>query len=313
MPLSQDQLTRIKTLRGLFLDEGRPGLALPDYWRDTQDLAAYDTLLAARIGWKWNAVLAECRDRGLPHDPHAVVLDFGCGTGIAARRYLAHFPAGEVLCHDRSPKARTFAVQRLLAETPTGKARATASIDGITPDVLLVSHVLGELDEAGGAALRALIARSHTVLLVEPGSRTVARALSTLRDELRSSFHVIAPCPHAEACPALASADDWCHFFAEPPPEVFTSGDWVRTARDVGIDLRALPYSFLALSKSPATTPPPPHRLLGRADVSKHTARLTACTAAGLQPLEVRKRDQAPLWRQLKKDPAGLRTLPQAP
>ncbi len=309
MPLRRDQLERIQRLRELFLDDDRGARALPDYWRDANDLAAYDALLGARIGWKWDAVLGECRDRGLPRADDAVVLDFGCGTGIAARRFVAAFGAREVRCHDRSAAARTFAVRRLRAEQPGVRAEPIATTTGQSPDILLVSHVLGELDAAGHAALRALIATSRTVLLVEPGRPTEARALAALRDELLPSFQVVAPCPHAQSCPTLASERDWCHFFATPPPEVFTDGAWVTAAREVGIDLRALPYSFVALSRTPVGASPD-HRLLGRADVGKHEARVQACTARGLEVRTVTKRAEAALWRQLRKDPGGHRTLP---
>jgi SAM-dependent methyltransferase len=309
MVLSRDQLERIQRLRSLFLDDERLGQALPDYWRDAGDLAAYDAVLGARIGWKWDAALAECRDRGLPRADDAVVLDFGCGSGIAARRFVAAFGAREVRCHDRSAAARTFAVRRLRAERPEVRAEPIATTTGQSPDVLLVSHVLGELDAAGHAALRALLATSRTVLLVEPGRPAEARALAALRDELLPSFHVVAPCPHTQRCPTLASERDWCHFFAAPPPEVFTDGAWVRAARDLGIDLRALPYSFVALSRTPVAAGPD-HRLLGRAEVGKHDARVLACTAHGLEQKTVSKREHAALWRRLRKDPGGSRTLP---
>ena len=306
-------LDRLRTLRSRFLDDDRAGVAMPDYWRDELDLTAYDALPAARIGWKWNAALREARDRGLTIDPNATVLDFGCGTGIAARRFLTRFPVREVLCHDRSARARAFAVARLANEQPKVKARPLVQLDLTTFDVLLVSHVLGELDDDGRDALLALAQRASVVVWVEPGSKAVSRHLGDMRSALLGAMHVVAPCPHAAICPALASASDWCHFFAEPPPEVFTDGDWVKAARELGIDLRSLPYSFLVMTKALATTPPPPHRLLGRAAIGRHEATLQACTAEGLHQLEVRKRDQAALWRQLKKDPGGHRTLPAAP
>jgi SAM-dependent methyltransferase len=309
MPLPRDLLLRLQRLRELFLDGDRAAGALPDYWRDAGDLEAYDRVLGARIGWKWDAALAECRDRGLAAAGDAVVLDYGCGSGIAARRFVAWFGAGEVRCFDRSAAARAFAASRLRDEHPAVRALPIAAVEHEAPDVLLVSHVLPELDEAGHAALRALIGRSQTVLLVEPGSRAGSRALSALRDDLLGAFHVLAPCPHAGRCPALANDRDWCHFFAAPPPHVFTDGAWATAGRQLGIDLRALPYAFLALARQPAATGPS-HRLLGRAEVGRHAATVLACTPHGLEERTVRKRDEPATWRRLRKDPAGLRALP---
>jgi SAM-dependent methyltransferase len=310
MPLPRELLTRLQRLREHFLDDARGERALADYWRDERDLAAYDAVFGARIGWKWDEALAECRDRGFARADDAVVLDFGCGSGVAARAFVRVFGAREVLVHDRSHAAAKFAASALRAAHPKLAVREVRDVGSLRPDVLLVSHVLGELDARGEAALRALIERSTRVLLVEPGSKAVARRLSALRDELLATFHVIAPCPHAQRCPALANGDDWCHFFAPPAPEVFTTSTWALAARELGIDLRALPYSFLAFAREPAAHEPPPHRVLGRANVGKHDAALQVCEANGLRTARITKRADPATWRALKKDPEALRTLP---
>src|SRR5690606_37106257 len=117
MALDASDWERLKLLREAFLAERPPGAALPDYWRDGHDLKLYDRLFAARIGWKWDAVCAELRERA-PGWGRARILDFGCGTGIALRRYLAHFgdgdaPIEELLLFDRSRAAMEFAAQSL--------------------------------------------------------------------------------------------------------------------------------------------------------------------------------------------------------
>lgn len=309
MPPSRDLLTRITRLRELFLDEQRGSRALADYWRSEADVAAYDAVLGARIGWKWDAVLPECRDRGLPRADGGVVLDFGCGSGIAARRFVRHFGAGEVLCHDRSHIAATFAAKAVRGSCPGVQAKAIGAVDGLCPDVLLVSHVLGELDAAGEVDLHGLIERSRRIVIVEPGSRIVSRRLSQLRDSLLGAFRVVAPCPHATSCPALATPGDWCHFFAAPPNEAFTDSDWVLTTRALGIDSRALPYSFLALSRDPVVVPAPEQRALGRPDQGRHVTRVQVCEAGGLRTAEVHKRTQPALWKRLKKQPETVRAL----
>jgi SAM-dependent methyltransferase len=310
MPPSNEELARIARLRELFLDETRGSGRLGDYWRDEDDLLAYDRVLAARIGWKWDAALAECEDRGLPRADGATVLDFGCGTGIASRRFAARFGAREVLFHDRSDAAMAFAANALRSESPAIDARILPDISEVSPDVLLVSHVLGELDARGLGALRQLIDRARRIVIVEPGNHVTSRRLGTLRDQLLGSFDVIAPCPRAAACPALAQERDWCHFFAAPPPEVFTDGEWVRTARAVGIDLRSLPYAFLALDREPTAIEPPAHRILGRPAVKSREAIVQVCAGNELRPITVTKRADAATFRTLKKHPETVRTLP---
>ena len=115
-------LDRVSRLRELFLEEKRGKRALDDYWRDPKDVDAYDAVLAERIGWKWDAALAECKDRGFERADGQVVLDFGCGSGVAARRFVAEFGGGEVLMHDRSLHAMAFAVKSLSLTVPTIKS-----------------------------------------------------------------------------------------------------------------------------------------------------------------------------------------------
>jgi hypothetical protein len=308
--LSPDERLRLQRLRARFLDDDVAQATRTDYWRDTADLAAYDRFFAPRIGWKWDAALAECRARGWARSEGAVVLDYGCGSGIAGRRYTAAFGAGTVLCHDRSPRAMWFAAAALQRQAPAVAVRALADPREVRPDVLLVSHVLGELDPAGEEQLLALLERSARVLWVEPGNRACSRRLAAVRERLRAAWQILAPCPHRAACPSLAQANDWCHFFAPPPPEVFTDGNWVRAARELGIDQRALPYAFLAAVREVPAVAPPPNRVLGRPEVLAHRAQVRLCTAEGLQLATVQKRDAPALWRQLKKDQATVRTLP---
>ncbi|MBX3464366.1 MAG: methyltransferase domain-containing protein [Planctomycetes bacterium] len=311
MTLSRDDLGRLERLRALFLADRRAGEPLPDYWRDDGDLCSYDAVLGARIGWKWDAALAECRDRGFARADGDVVLDYGCGTGVAARRFVAAFGAREVLCHDRSRRAMAYASDRVRRSAPSVPARALPDVGSVAPDVLLVSHVLGELDAAGLRDLERCIARSRRVVVVEPGSQTVARALSALRDRLRTGFHVVAPCPHQDDCPALATGTDWCHFFAPPPSAVFTEGSWVRTNRALGIDARSLPYAFLCLVSGPAPAAPArAPRILGRPVLRPHSVRVQVCEPGRLRDVERPKRDDPTLWRTLKKAPESVRDLP---
>jgi SAM-dependent methyltransferase len=312
------RLPRLQRLRQLFLDRTNGDAALSDYWRDRADLAAYAEVLAARIGWKWNAALAELAERGFapPATPAPTVLDFGCGTGIAAERFAARWPGANLLVHDRSPLAMQFARDRLRA---LGCHAATANqLATLTPDVVLVSHVLGELDATGQHDLLLLLQRSPTVILVEAGNFATARRLATLRDQLLASHRPLAPCPHDRPCPTLTTNGDWCHVFAPPPPEVFTTGHWVVTARELGIDLRALPFAFFAAQRrdlaTPTTAAPPADRILGRPDVGKHQAVVQRCLRTGtLDHATVAKRTAPELFRQLRKNPTAVRHLPGQP
>ncbi len=306
MPLPPLELDRLAHLRDRFLLAGeRPG-RVADYWRDDADLLHYDAVFAARIGWKWDAVLDEIALRNGGADHFGLVVDFGCGTGVATRQVARRWSVGEAVLLDRSARAAEYAARAV--DGSVGRARPVAAahvLGDCRPDLLLVSHVLDELGEREVALLLELADRSQRVWWVEPGSRAVSRALGALRGRLAAGRSVVAPCTHEAACPALADgeAGHWCHFFAAPPPEVFRDADWVRCARAVGIDLRALPYCFLAVQAAPVPAAPAARRLLGRPRVGTKRALFYSCSMDGLVENEVVKSRDRERYRSLKKSP----------
>lgn len=299
-------------LRDRFLQGSPNG---ESYWTSSEDLAHYDATYAVRIGWKWEAVLAELKLRGW-HPPTRSILDFGCGSGIAGRRILRSFSPGsfdELLLWDQSALAMDF------AESAATRAFPDISVAAATPGLLagesrigllVVSHVLNELTAEGLALLRRLLLRSTAVLWVEPGTRDVARGLQLIRDELKDAFTVIAPCTHQSSCPLNSAENErhWCHFFAPPPSEIFADGNWVKFGQRAGIDLRSLPYCFLALQKRDIPAPTNTDgqapleslsHIIGRPEALKPYLRLLDCSANGARELRLPKRANAALFKQV--------------
>lgn len=292
------------------------------YWQTPSDLASYDLTYAERIGWKWDAVLRELASRAWrPPSAARALVDWGCGSGVAGRRVLAAFGAENfdtLHLWDHSPLSREFATTRARETFPsltvTANTTEPAPAD-LPPYTLVLSHVLNELPPASLQTLLQLVAQAEAVLWVEPGTHAVSRQLIGIRETLTSTFNLIAPCPHQGVCGLLAAGNErhWCHFFAPPPVGVQNDSDWVRFGQRAGIDLRSLPYSYLALEKRFAITPaagasatslPPPGaaRILGRAEHFKGFARVLSCETSGVEELELQKRADADLFKQLKKD-----------
>jgi hypothetical protein len=263
--LNWDQLDWqiLDRLREQFL-RGAPG----DYWRSPADLANYDFTFAQRIGWKWDAVLAEL-DRLGWRPPPGPVLDWGCGSGIAGRRVSEHFGLTPRRVFDRSALAMEFA----------GGERWR----GEPPGVLVLSHVLNELREPP-----AIIEQAEAVLWVEPGTFADSRALIAAREKLRDQFHIVAPCTHRAPCGITGS--DWCHFFAEPPKGTLADPNWVRFAQRAGIDLRSLPYSYLVLDRRPVAHDGA--RVIGEPRRYKGYAKVLLCDATGVRDTMIQKRDR---------------------
>jgi SAM-dependent methyltransferase len=298
-----DELERLRRLRATFVSfEELPGGDEP-YWESRAELALYDETFAQRIAWKWDAVLEElARRRRLPAG--RTWLDWGCGTGIATRRALARLSGCErVFLHDHSAEAAAFARERVRAEHP--ELEVVLGLPDEAPDVLLVSHVLDELDDEARAALLDLAQRAGAVVWVEPGSRRTARALGEVRARLAATLDLLAPCTHQAACGALAGGDAWCHFFARPPQAVYTEGHWAELGRELGLDLRSLPYSFLALARRGCfALEGPAARLLGRPRLTRGRAELTLCDAEGVRGVDYLQRRDKALFKALE-DVAG--------
>lgn len=303
---SRDDLDRLRALREVLIGiEKRPaGTDAPRYWSDARDVELYDRVFAARIGWKWDAVLEEVHRRAGLGAPRTL-LDWACGTGVATRTVLGRL--GElpekVVLLDRDPGVLEHAVASVREAFPGVAVEGVSEAPEESFDLCLASHVLDELDGQGLAALHAAFRRASRVLWVEPGSKATARRLSKSRDALLDRFDVVAPCTHREACGMLAPerGRDWCHHFAEPPAFVHTTGEWGELGRELGIDLRSLPYSFLALDVDAVEHDPALVRRLGRPRVQRGRALVDACDAGGVHDEQLLQRDDKDLHKRLKK------------
>jgi hypothetical protein len=285
------------------------------YWRSLSDLASYDFTYAERIGWKWDAVLAELRRRQWT-PPSRSLLDWGCGSGIAGRRVLSAFGAENfdtLRVWDYSPLARQFAATAAKENFPALSVSEFSPHDPATPiGTLVLSHVLNELPATARSELLALIDRADAVIWIEPGTHASSRDLASLRDRLRADFDIIAPCTHALDCPLFTAANErhWCHYFAPAPTGIYADSNWVKFGQRAGVDLRSLPYSVLVLERknlraSSSSVPLPPNasRVLGRLRVHKAHTDLLACDATGLHDLKLFKRTDPALHKQLDRNP----------
>ncbi len=134
------------------------------------------------------------------------------------RRALAGF--GHALLLEASPAIRALGEQ---LSAPAGVAKVIwrdtdlrrELPDGDGCDLVTLAYVLDELAPAERVRLvDRLWARTGGVfLIVEPGTpKGWERILAARTRLLAAGAHIVAPCPHAAACPL--AKPDWCHFAA---------------------------------------------------------------------------------------------------
>lgn len=308
------QKERLRRLRTLFIDQSLDRRAELSYWRNKEDLLIYDRTLASRIRWKWQGVLSYIEDLGWNWPESLRLWDWGCGTGAASIAVVEGASAAirHVYLSDRDHKAVHFAKEALhniIGSQPCGISVTTPREPESTPLLLLVSHVVNELDELGQADLEKAVNASDLVLWVEPGSKESSQALVKLTERWRNPFYVLAPCPHQLPCPLLSEhrGKDWCHFFVKPPSWIFQDADWALFAKELGIDLRSLPVSFRFMVKKSFLDQhksqlqvPEGGVSVGRPRIRKSGAQLWWCASDGtFTECQINKKD--PRFRKAKK------------
>jgi len=288
----------LRLLRGVFLQEEKP---TESYWTSEQLLNDYDRTFAERIGWKWDALLAMLRGRGwVPPGSH--VLDWGCGTGVAARKVVQAFAGTlrSVSFHDKSEAAKRFASRRFARACPDARLRETGA-----PDVLVLSHVLNELEPGDHATLLETIGKAKSVLWVEPGTYADSHRLIAWREKLvEAGWHIAAPCTHRAPCGMLAppNAKHWCHFFAPVPDFVFHTAFWSAFRRETQVDLGTLPFSCLAAQRDPLPESPVLHRHIGQPLVHKGGAKFLTCNASGVENIDLPRNLDKSLYKTLRRE-----------
>lgn len=294
---------QLRALRKRFL-EGSAGKQ--DYWESFRLLEVYDQTFAERIAWKWQYVLSELhRLRWQP--PTSAVLDWGCGTGIASRTFLRAFalPDVRLTLYDRSTLAVKFAEQKHREVFP--HISLLPFSDTAFQGVVLLSHIITELSPQDLDALLQRLRAAAAILWVESGEYHTSRKLIDVREQLRSDFHIVAPCTHQGRCGLLAeeNAPHWCHHFAHVPQAAFTEKRWSEFKARIGIDLSQLPLSYLVLDKRAIPLLPRlSSRLIGGTRLYKGYAAVLACTEQGVAEYHLSQRHFPQVYRQMKKGKA---------
>lgn len=209
------------------------------------------------------------------------LLDAGAGPGTATWAAAQHWSSvQDVLLVEASPAIRAVG-ERLLQPLALGHATwLSAGLDtglaNLAPrDLVLIAYVLDELPLTAREPLIAQLWRmtADTLVIVEPGTPAGWTRILRARDLLiAAGAHLLAPCPHARACPL--AAPDWCHFAAR-----VARSRQHREAKGGTVPWEDEKFLYLAASRNPGG--PPQARVIAPPRVQKSGVELALCQPDG--------------------------------
>jgi ribosomal protein RSM22 (predicted rRNA methylase) len=247
--------------------------------------------------------LAEARPGFMPE----TIADLGAGPGTAAWAAVTLWP--EIISVTLVERNRAFLeLSETLAreaEEPLSSARRVnrdlgsdvAPIDGPV-SLALFGYALTELaaDAARRLVLATLAAGAERIVIVEPGTpRDHARLMEVRAAGVAAGARVVAPCPHAAACPLPPG--DWCHFSVRLP----------RTRQHLrlkggNVPFEDEPFSYLILEAPGVQAGEPgPARILRRPEESREGIRFRLCRPDGTAGDQMVVRRDAAAFRAVRR------------
>ncbi|QKE85920.1 rRNA methyltransferase [Arthrobacter sp. NEB 688] len=229
------------------------------------------------------------------------LVDVGGGTGAAAWAAVEEFDvleSVEIVDGSADALAVGAAVGRHGPPALAGARWTRRDLgDGAAlppADLATVAYLLGELEPAlQERVVDAAAAAADVVAVVEPGTPRGFAAVLAARDRLLAAgWHVLAPCPHEQACP-LAAAGDWCHLAVRLDRTALH-----RRLKGAALGHEDEKVSYVVARRSPV--PPsvrPSGRVLRHPRTRKGMVALELCRADGSASEEVVSKRQGPRYR----------------
>ncbi|SEE87719.1 Ribosomal protein RSM22 (predicted rRNA methylase) [Rhizobiales bacterium GAS191] len=248
------------------------------------DVAAY---LLARLPATYaatSAALSAVREL-MPDFQPSSLLDLCAGPGTASFASLGLWPSLSGLTLVDANRLFLDTARHLGRDSGLGALAEAKLVHGrlaeaqhLLPqaDLVLMSYALVELQEReiAAAARRLWSLADGLLVFVEPGTPEGFRRIILCRDALiEAGARLVAPCPHAMACPIVAP--QWCHFGERLP----RSRDH-RLVKEASLPFEDEPYAYLAFSRRPLEIRPIA-RIISRVRVSKVEASCRICAEDG--------------------------------
>ena len=212
------------------------------------------------------------------------LLDVGAGPGVAAWAAREEWPSLEELTLVEIEPEMVAAGRELLPEARWLTGDVSAATD--RTDLVVVSYVLGELDDVAGTAATLWERAADTIAFVEPGTPAgYRRILDARAAAIAAGGLTVAPCPHDLPCPL--PEDDWCHFAVRLPRSKLH-----RRAKGVELGYEDEKFSYAVLSRGPVAKAPA--RIIRQPQVRSGHVHLVTCEPDGVRRRTIsRKQGQA--------------------
>ena len=251
--------------------------------RDTDDALAYAVARLPATYAACASVLAEAARRAPGFGPESL-LDAGVGSGAASWAALQVWPAiGRLTWLDASPPFLALAAGLAADGPPALRTAEARRVDLCSPgpwpgcDLVVASYALAEIapDRQDSTVSELWAACTGVLALVEPGTPAGhARLLAARQVLIAAGAAILAPCPHAGACPL--SGEDWCHFSVRLP----RSRDH-RIAKGAAAPFEDERFSYLLAARPHVGLTPAAPRVVAPPQAGKPGVRLKLCGPDG--------------------------------
>jgi ribosomal protein RSM22 (predicted rRNA methylase) len=212
-----------------------------------------------------------------------------CWPGLSEATLIENSPAirrwGEVLLS-------AFALRRV---DWIASDLASISQTHARHDLVLLCYVLDELQPAatGPVIDRLWQATGDTIIVVEPGTPAGWSRILAVRDRLiAAGAHLVAPCPHALACPL--HSPDWCHFSRR-----VARSRMHRRIKSADVPWEDEKFIYIAASRHPAL--PVSARVIAPVLVRGGTVALKRCERTGMSRRQVLSKRDGEAFRQARR------------
>ncbi len=211
------------------------------------------------------------------------LLDLGAGPGTGLLAAQSIFPSlKQATLLETDPEFIKLGKKLIDKEVTWQQAHLPCEL--IPHDLVLMSYSLNEIPDPEIVVTQAFQAAKKILVLIEPGTPQGYARIINMRSHLLSlGAHIVAPCPHALACPM--HGNDWCHF-----PARVERSKLHRQLKEGELGYEDEKFSYLIVSHEALNTPQA--RIIAKPDIHKGWLQLSLCTVGRIETQKFSAKDK---------------------